>query len=126
MPQPKSGRITRSPFAVPRMTRMDWRTLSSYSARRNMPLFGSSRSGKPVPMPRNGFAMAALPDGHVAECHDRPLLLVAGIVAGRCVVAGACGGLLVDAHVAAAPGNRCPVLRCIDEGDSRRRRNVRS
>src|SRR5215470_8322241 len=62
MPQPKSGRITRSPLEVPRMIQTDWRTLSSYSEIRMPPVsssatplapFGSVGStSNPQPAPR--------------------------------------------------------------------------
>src|SRR5262245_48009858 len=62
MPQPKSGRITRSPLEVPRMIQMDWRTLCSYSEIRIPPVsssatplapFGSVGStSNPQPAPR--------------------------------------------------------------------------
>src|SRR5262245_18698097 len=100
MPQPKSGRISRSPGAVPRISRMDWRTLSSYSARTKPCVAGSSCGGKAVPTPRNGLAML-ITDPDVALGHYRSDRRIGGLVASFSNVAVARGGLAVDAHLAA-------------------------
>src|SRR5262249_36718408 len=56
IPQPKSGRITRSPFVVRRMIRIDCLMLSSYSARAKrffVVSLSSIATGNCQPTPRN-------------------------------------------------------------------------
>src|SRR3954471_24592451 len=50
--QPKSGRRMRSPGAVPRMMKIDWRTFSS-SAELDTPPFKLIDTGNRNPLPRN-------------------------------------------------------------------------
>src|SRR6516164_1885592 len=72
MPQPKSGRITRSPGAVSTMMRIAWRMSSSYSAKATNPVTGSSATGMAQPRPRNSlFWSAAMrsPDENVGRAH---------------------------------------------------------
>src|SRR5262245_5142844 len=52
MRQPKSGRLTRSPGAVPRITKIDSRTFSSY-ADADTPPVRLTATGKRHPLPRN-------------------------------------------------------------------------
>src|SRR5574337_1266951 len=98
MPQPKSGRITRSPLDVPRMIHTDWRTLSSYCAEAIAPA-ESNWSGNPTPAPRKAFVMRLCPrspDHDRAHRDDRPGRKVRGIVAGCRGVAVAGRHLAVD------------------------------
>src|SRR3954468_15880949 len=100
MPQPKSGRIVRSPFAVPRMTQMDWRTLSSYSATASAPP-SSNATGNCQPRPRKTLYIVPqlLPpstDEDRADGNDRPRGQVGRVVAGQRRVAVARGHLAVD------------------------------
>ena len=60
-PAPKSGRITRSPRAVPRMIQTAWRTSSSYAATLTSPA-ASVVGGYAQPTPRNARSMASV--GH--------------------------------------------------------------
>src|SRR5947209_14237420 len=55
MPQPKLGRITRSPGAVSRMMRIDCRMSSSYSAVAMSPVRGSRPTGIAHPRPRKSL-----------------------------------------------------------------------
>src|SRR5471030_2785644 len=55
MPQPKSGRITRSPRAVPRMIMIAWRMSASYSAAATPPVTGSKITGHAHPRPSQSF-----------------------------------------------------------------------
>src|ERR1043165_2694754 len=102
MPQPKSGRMTRSPFAVPSMSQMDWRTLSSYSANSSAPP-PSTATGNCQPLPRKilNIARESLPasayeDG--ADGDDRAARQVGRVVAGLRGVAVSRGHLPVDLH----------------------------
>jgi hypothetical protein len=45
IPQPNSGRITRSPRAVSRMIMIDWRMSASYSAMATLPVSESTWTG---------------------------------------------------------------------------------
>src|SRR5215510_11607058 len=110
MPQPNSGRISRSPGAVPRISRMDWRTLSSYSARTKPCVAGSSRGGKAVPTPRKGLAISS-PDPDVAAGDDDADRRVGGIVAGFSNVAVARGRLAIDTHLASDLGDGAAIGR---------------
>src|SRR5262245_60365431 len=109
MPQPKSGRMIRSPGAVPRMIRSDWRTLSSYSARASALPFRAS--GNAVPMPRNSLAMRdflpADEDRARAGHHDDARLGALGFVARIRQMSGAGRGLLVDEDGATTLGDGC-------------------
>src|SRR5215471_2612458 len=99
MPHPNSGRITRSPFAVPRITRIDWRTLSSNSACANPRVAGSSARGKLVPMPRNGVVIVrASAHEHGGYGNDAAHRQVRRIVARLGDVAVSRGRLAVDVH----------------------------
>src|SRR5262245_24948634 len=57
MRQPKSGRLRRSPGAVPRMTKMDWRTFSSRAELLTPPL-RLIDTGKRRPLPRKSRSFA--------------------------------------------------------------------
>src|SRR4051812_15570753 len=100
MPQPKSGRIKRSPFAVPRMTQMDWRTLASYSAGASAPTpFKATGNCQPLPRKILYIASKLLPasaDEDRADGDDRPRRQVRGVVTGHRRVAVARGHLAVN------------------------------
>lgn len=62
MRHPKSGRIKRSPGAVARMMKIDWRTFSS-SVELEMPPFRLSETGKRKPLPRKERSLMKHPIG---------------------------------------------------------------
>src|SRR5262249_4473842 len=63
IPQPKLGRITRSPSAVERMIWIASSTLASYSATPNGPVSPSLATGKRQPRPKKSVILSS-PDQH--------------------------------------------------------------
>src|SRR5260370_30331214 len=68
MPQPKSGRITRSPGAVARMMRIDSLMSCSYSLMAMRPFIGFTPTGNFQPRPRKALNIA-LSDQHRWGAH---------------------------------------------------------
>jgi hypothetical protein len=59
MPQPNSGRMTRSPFAVERIIQIDSRMSDSNSDIAIRPVLKSTRTGYFQPRPKNALALFA-------------------------------------------------------------------
>src|ERR1044072_3481159 len=102
MPQPEAGRMTRSPFAVPRMTQMDWPPLSSYSPTATVPL-SSGAMGNCQPLPRKilyiaPHSLTRSADEDRADGDASPGGQVRRVVAGHRGVAVARGHLAVNLH----------------------------
>src|SRR5262245_4220527 len=121
IPQPKSGRMTRSPGAVDRMVQIDLRIPSSGPGVRWIWPPASRPSGKSQPRPRKPGAVSGRPllmlspDHHGAGGDHLADRRVGRVVAGHGGVAGAGGGLVVDHHRLAADLDRALVRRLLLE-----------
>src|SRR5712664_2540362 len=127
MPQPKFGRMTRSPLEVPSTIQIDSLTLSSYSEsfiepsglRRSLPPASASGSGQPTP--RKGLDKSSRPplfspDKNRPDCYDFSGGQVCRIVARHRSVAIARRHLPVDLHRGASYLNRRFVRRRLLKG----------
>src|SRR5215216_5836949 len=99
---------------------IDWRTLSSYSARATTPL-PFNATGNATPTPRNGLAMRDEPlaDENRAGSDD-PSDRRVRIATGLRDIAIARRRLAIDEHSAAALGDLSQVRRLLDETPARR------
>ena len=96
MPQPKSGRITRSPGDVLRIVQIDWRTRVVAVGRQPRRRRASSTSDRErPPAAEEPVAAVRSPDQHGADRDDLAGREVGRVVAGECGVAVRAAGLLL-------------------------------
>src|SRR5206468_4681149 len=111
MPQPKSGRITRSPGEVDSIVQIDWRMPSSPEGTSSIWPPSSRPTGKFQPSPRKPLSAIGSADHHGAGRDYLARREINRVVAGESRVSVAGSGLAVDHHGWAARLHRGLVRR---------------
>src|SRR5260370_38528291 len=114
MPQPKPGRIVRSPGAGPRMIQMLWSTFTSPPASARAPV-RVGRTGNGQPRPKKSSAIVSASDEDGPYRLDGADGQVGRVVARQGRVAGAGGLLVVDEHRGTAHDDLPLCARRVDE-----------